>query len=115
MKHFGLTLDLKDDSEAIEKYKTYHRDVWPEVLDSLKRVGINRMKIYLLGRRLFMTIEAIDSFDPARDFSRYLQLDPRCREWDKLMRTFQEPVSEVQTGEWWAMMELVFESDRDKD
>ena len=115
MKHFGLTLNLKDDSEAIEKYKTYHRDVWPEVLDSLRRVGINRMQIYLLGRRLFMTIDTIDSFDPARDFLRYLQLNPRCQEWDTLMRTFQEPVFEAQTGDWWATMELVFESSTDKD
>lgn len=109
MRHFGLALNLKDDPHVIEQYKIYHRDVWPEVLESLREVGITRMDIYLLGRRLFMAIETVDDFDPARDFPRYLELHPRCREWDELMRTFQEPVPEAKPDEWWATMEPVFE------
>lgn len=109
MKHFGLTLNLKDDPHIIEQYKAYHRQVWPEVTKSLRDVGITKMNIYLLGRRLFMTLETLDNFEPKRDFSRYLELQPRCKEWDKLMRTFQEPVLEAKPGEWWAMMEAVFE------
>ena len=72
MQRFGLTLNLKDDPEVIEQYKAYHRDVWPEVLDSLREVGITRMDIYLLGNRLFMAIETVDDFDPDRDFSTLL-------------------------------------------
>ena len=109
MQHFGLTLNLKDDPEVIEQYKAYHRDAWREVLDSLREVGVTRMDIYLLGNRLFMAIETVDDFDPARDFPRYLDLHPRCREWDELMRNFQEPVPEAQPDEWWATMERVFE------
>lgn len=109
MKHFGLTLNLKADPRLIEEYKAYHRQVWPEVIKSLREVGISRMHIYLLGRQLFMALETIDNFDPERDFPRYLELHPRCRQWDRLMRTFQEPVPEAKSGEWWAMMEPVFE------
>ena len=109
MKHFGLTLNLKDDPHIIEQYKTYHRNVWPEVVESLKAMGITKMNIYLLGRRLFMAMETIDDFDVARDFPRYLEQHPRCQEWDELMRRFQEPVAEAKPGEWWAMMEPVFE------
>ena len=109
MKHFGLTLNLKDDPRVIKQYKTYHRNVWLEVLNSLKQVGINRMGIYLLGHRLFMAIETVDDFDPARDFPRYLEVHPRCREWDELMRTFQEQAPEAKPDEWWATMEQVFE------
>ena len=36
MKHYGLTLNLKNDPSVIEKYKAYHRDAWPEVLAALK-------------------------------------------------------------------------------
>jgi len=32
MKTFAMTLNLKDDPKVIEKYKGYHRTVWPEVL-----------------------------------------------------------------------------------
>ena len=109
MPRFGLTLNLKDDPEFIEKYMTYHRNVWPEVLDSVREVGITRMDIYLLGNRLFMAIETVDDFDPAHDFPRYLELHPRCREWDELMRNFQERVPEAKPDEWWATMERVFE------
>ena len=51
MPRFGLTLNLKDDPNVIEQYKTYHRNVWPEVLDSLREMGITGMDIYLLGNR----------------------------------------------------------------
>lgn len=109
MKHFGLTINLKDDPALIEEYKTYHRDAWKETLAGLKAVGITKMNIYLLGRQLFMAMETVDNFDIERDFPRYLEHDPKCREWDELMRTFQEPVEEAQTDEWWAKMESVFE------
>ena len=109
MPRFGLCLNLKDDSDVIEQYKAYHRDVWPEVLDSLREVGIMQMEIYLLGNHLFMAIETVDDFDPAHDFPRHLEMHPRCREWDVLMRNFQERVPEAKPDEWWATMEQVFE------
>ncbi|HIA69171.1 TPA: L-rhamnose mutarotase, partial [Candidatus Poribacteria bacterium] len=31
MKAFGLTINLREDPQIIEKYKEYHRNVWPEV------------------------------------------------------------------------------------
>ncbi len=109
MPRFGLTLNLKDDPDVIEQYKTYHRNVWPEVLDSLREVGITQMDIYLIGNRLFMAIDTVDDFDPVHDFPRHLEMHPRCREWDVLMRNFQERVPEAKPGEWWATMEQVFE------
>lgn len=57
MKHFGLTLNLKDDPDLIEQYKTYHQNAWKETLAGLKAVGITKMNIYLLGRQLFMAME----------------------------------------------------------
>ncbi len=110
MKCFAMTLNLKDDPRVIEQYKEYHRAVWPEVLAGLRGVGITRMKIFLHGRRLFMYLEASDGFELARDFPRYMEA-PRAREWDALMRQFQEPVPGAKAGEWWAAMEEVFDLD----
>lgn len=109
MKTIALTLNLKDDSEAIEKYKAYHTNPFPEVVSALKEVGILDMKIWLLGRRLFMVYVAEDHFDPDRDFKRYLQLHPRCQEWEDLMGTFQENLPEARPNEKWALMEQVFQ------
>ena len=109
MQLFGLTLDLKDNAETIEKYKEYHRNPWPEPLRGLGEVGITDMKIFLLGRRMFMYMTATDEFDPAVDFPRYIEQNPRAAEWDQLMRTFQERVADAKEGEWWAAMEKVFD------
>ncbi len=53
MKHFGLTLNLKDDPELIEQYKAYHRDAWKETLAGLKAVGITKMKGLLSQSQVF--------------------------------------------------------------
>jgi L-rhamnose mutarotase len=68
------------------------------------------MQIYLLGRRMFMHMTTVEEFEPAVDFPRYAQ-HPRAREWDDLMRGFQERVPEAKEGEWWALMEPVFDLD----
>lgn len=105
-----MTLALRDDPVAIARYKAEHRQAWPEVVAGLRRVGIRKLKIYLVGRRLFMYFEADGDFSPQRDFPR-LFADARYREWDALMRTMQEPVPEARAGEWWAEMEEVFDLD----
>ena len=83
MKHYAQTLNLKDDPAIAQRYIEHHRAVWPEVERGLRGIGIVQMRIWLLGRRLFM-----------------------------LMETFQERVAEAKPGEWWAGMELVYELSR---
>lgn len=112
MRTYARTLNLKDDAEIVRRYDEYHAAVWPEVERGLLAIGIERMRIWRLGRRLFMLMETVDAFDPERDFARYMEMDARIREWQALMETFQEPVPEARPGEWWADMELVFDLHR---
>ena len=109
MQEFALTINLVDDRAQIEEYKEYHRRVWPEVVAALRSVGIQDMKIFLLGRRMFMLMQAADHFQPARDFARLEQSSPRYNEWQRTMDAFQERVPEAQPGEHWAAMEKVFD------
>ena len=109
MKVYALTLNLVDDARTIEEYKDYHRNPWPEPLQGLREVGITDMKIFLLGRRMFMYMTAVDEFDPDVDFPRYIEQNPRAAGWDEVMRTFHERVPEAKAGEWWALMEQVFD------
>lgn len=111
MQTYGMTLMLKDDDEIVERYKEYHRNAWPEVVARLREIGIVEMRIYLLGRRMFMYMEAIDGFVPEREFPKLVE-DPRYREWDELMRSLQEPAPEAKPGEWWAPMDEVFDLSR---
>jgi L-rhamnose mutarotase len=102
-----LAVDLKDDAAAIETYKEHHRRVWPEVLASLRRVGVHDMDIYLLGRRLVMVVET-EGPDFRRCFAAHVISDPRVTEWEALMRSLQEPAPGTPPGDWWARMEPIF-------
>jgi hypothetical protein len=110
MKSFAQTLDLKNDPQMIAAYVEWHTKVYPEVLLALRKVGVSKMKIFLLGTHLFMyyevllpappptrpcpsnlfsppptsTIKAPDDFDPTRDFQAYTR---SCRSLSNLFFT----------------------------
>ena len=80
MKRYCLALDLKDDPELIAEYEAYHKNVWPEIIESIKRSGIEVLDIYRTGNRMFMIIEANDDFS----FERKAKMDadnPKVQEW----------------------------------
>ncbi len=103
-----LTLDLKDDPALIAAYRAHHAAAWPEVLKSLRRVGVREMDIYALGRRLVMVLETKEGFDAERDFARHNASHPRCAEWEALMKTFQTAPPGARPGRLWTEMEEVF-------
>jgi L-rhamnose mutarotase len=103
-----LTVDLVPDRRRIEEYLTYHRRPWPEVVQSLRKVGIRSMDIYRLGRRLVMVMEARKGLDLRAAMAKHRKSSPRCAEWETLMRTFQRRPPGARRGEVWARMEQVF-------
>ena len=48
-----------------------------------------------------------DDFDLRRDFQNYMKSE-RAKEWDFIMRKFQEPVPGAEPDELWSPMEEVF-------
>ncbi len=106
-KRHCLGLDLHDDSRVIEEYVRYHADVWPEVKQSLRDSGILDMEIYLIGNRLFMIIEAEDSFS----FERKNAMDaanPKVQEWEALMGAFQKTLPQSTPDQKWVEGKRVF-------
>ena len=102
-----LAVDLKDEPALVEQYLTCHRDVWPEVRESLRRAGIVNMDIFMLGRRLVMVVET-DGQDYRRCFAKHASSHPRVVEWESLMRSLQQPAPGAAEGDWWAAMRPVF-------
>ena len=105
-QRYCLTLDLKDDPALIEEYKRYHQKIWPEITRSIKDAGIDTMEIYLLGTRMFMILEAGPNFS----FAAKAQADhanPKVREWEELMWSFQKPLPQTKPGEKWLLMERI--------
>ncbi|MBX2893275.1 MAG: L-rhamnose mutarotase [Saprospiraceae bacterium] len=108
MQRFCLALDLKPDPVLIAEYEDYHRAVWPEILDSIRAAGIERLEIYRVGERLFMLLEADDHFS----FEKKAVLDaanPKVQEWETLMWRYQQALPSAKPGEKWVLMERIFE------
>jgi L-rhamnose mutarotase len=110
MKKYCLALDLVDDASLIAEYEQWHKpeSAWPEIKKSILDSGITSMEIYRTGNRLFMIIEADDSFS----FERKASMDnsnPKVQEWEKLMWKFQQPLSWAKEGEKWILMDKIFE------
>ncbi len=108
MKRFCLALDLKDDPMLIEHYISHHKNVWPEVLESIRMSGIIKMEIYQVHARLFMVMEVTEDFS----FGKKDQADrsnPKVQEWEELMDTYQQRLPFAKSGEKWVLMEKIFE------
>lgn len=108
MKRYALALDLKEDTQLIYEYMEYHRKVWPEILASIIDSGIHHMDIYRFSNRLFMLMETEDNFS----FERKAEMDasnPKVREWEQLMWTYQQAIPGCKPGEKWVLMEQIFQ------
>jgi L-rhamnose mutarotase len=108
MKKHCLACDLKDNQELIAKYEEYHRNVWPEILDSLRDSGVTHMDIYRISNRLFMIIETTDDFS----FEKKAKMDnenERVQDWEELMWDYQQALPWAKPGEKWLPMEKIFD------
>ncbi len=110
MKHFGRTINLKDDPEAIRQYIFHHNHSWSEVEGRLEALGVKKVRIFLHGRRLFMYMETRDDFDDDR-FLHGWMTEPKCVEWEALMQRFQEPLPGAPPGVWWITMDSIYSFD----
>ena len=108
MVRYCLALDLKDDPKLIAEYEAYHKKVWPEIIESIKKSGIETLDIYRTGNRMFMVIEANDDFN----FDNKAAMDKanlKVQEWEELMWKFQQALPWAKQGEKWILMDKIFE------
>ena len=108
LKRYCLALDLKDDPALIAEYENYHKQVWPEIVKSIKDAGIEKMEIYRTGNRLFMIIEANADFS----FEKKNKTDAaneKVQEWETLMWNYQQAVPGAKAGEKWIGMDKIVE------
>ena len=108
MKRYSLTLDLKNDAELIQQYEEIHKEVWPEIISSIKESGIENMEIYRYETRLFMIMDVNDNFS----FEKKNEMDKqneKVQQWEKLMWRYQQPLPGSAEGEKWKLMNTIFE------
>jgi L-rhamnose mutarotase len=107
MARYCLALDLIDDATLIEEYEYWHKNVWPEIITSIKDAGITNMEIYRTGNRLFMIMETNEHFDGAKKAAAD-NANPKVQEWEKLMWKFQQPLPWAKEGEKWVLLDKIF-------
>jgi L-rhamnose mutarotase len=67
--------------EHIDEYIAAHRDVWPEMLDALRRAGIRNYTIFRTGNQMFGYFES-DDLEAA---SRFLARQDVSARWQDAM------------------------------
>lgn len=107
MKRYCQCLQLVDDEKMIAKYVAVHKNVWPEIIEGQRAVGILDMQIYRYGRSLFMIMDTVDDFDFERDMARLATL-PRQAEWEAYVAQFQGCSADARSDEKWQLMERIF-------
>lgn len=112
MRRYCLALDLVDDAAKIAAYETWHKKVWPEIIESITSSGIEQMEIYRVGNRMFMIMDVHDGFS----FEAKAKADasnPKVQEWEKLMWDYQQALPFAKPGEKWMLMDKVFDMKKD--
>ena len=109
VKRYCRTMQLKPDNALIREYIHRHSqgEVWTEILDGIREVGILEMEIYLLGNRLFMIVETPADFDWDIAMARLATL-PRQQEWEDYMSIFQDCREGDTAEDKWQMMDRIF-------
>lgn len=109
VKRFCQTLELRDNPELIEKYRKAHseKEMWKEICDGIREVGILEMEIYILGTKLFMIVETPLDFDWDSAMARLATL-PRQQEWEGYVARFQNCDGNATSDQKWQMMERMF-------
>lgn len=108
-KRYVQTMELRDNPELIAEYRRRHNrgEVWQEILDGIREVGILEMEIYIQGTRLVMIVDTPADFDWDAAMDRLSRL-PRQQEWEEYMALFQQCRADATSNEKWQMMERMF-------
>ena len=107
MKRYCQTLTLPNDTQAIEAYIEAHHNVWAEIKEGIRSVGILDMQIYRYGCQVFMIMDTTDEFDWEKDNARLATL-PRQAEWEAYVARFPGCDPTASSTKTWQLMEQIF-------
>jgi L-rhamnose mutarotase len=107
LKRFGQGINVRPD--RIEEYERLHAQVWPEVLDRIRRSNIRNYSIFRDGTALFAYFEYV-GVDFAADMAA-MAADPMTQRWWALTDAMQDPLPDRDAGSWWKTLPEVFHAD----
>ncbi len=106
-KRYCQFLELNE--STLEEYKHWHnsRNIWPEIPQGIRKVGILNMEIYATGNKAFMIVETPADFDWDKAFGRLATYE-RQAEWEDFVSRFQQVEQGKRSDEKWQLMEQIF-------
>ncbi|MDO5571200.1 MAG: L-rhamnose mutarotase [Bacteroidales bacterium] len=109
IKRYCQTLTLNCDNEKLEKYISAHspQNIWKEIPQGIKQVGILNMEIFIDGHLLFMIVETPIDFDWNVAMKKLAQL-PRQAEWEAYVALLQGVDPSATSDEKWKLMKQIF-------
>ncbi len=103
-QRYGMAVRLKDDKK--EFYIENHANVWPEVLEELRKINIKNYSIFLKDDFMFGYLEYTgNDFDG--EMSKMQQI-PIVDKWTKLMIDCFNPFPNNEDNDSWVMMDQIF-------
>ena len=108
-KRYCKALTLTDDPALIAEYERVHRseNVWPEISQGMKEVGILDMEIYRYGTVLFMIMDTVTDFDHERAMQA-LAAKPRQSEWEAYVARFQQTDADASAKDKWQLLDRIY-------
>lgn len=105
---FGSIIGLKPEKE--EYYRELHAEVWPGVIDRLRKSNVSNYSIHLVeieGKKYLVSYLEYTGKDYQADMDR-IAADPETRRWWKETDPCQFSLDPDESGIKWNPMEMVF-------
>jgi L-rhamnose mutarotase len=108
-KRYCKVLKLQPNKSLIKEYIDIHKpeNLWPEISEGIRSVGIIDMEIYLQGNLAFMIMDTVPGFDHEKAMKKLAGL-PRQKEWEQYVSQFQQAGEKADTPEKWEVVERIF-------
>ncbi len=107
MKRVGFLLKVRED--RLDEYKEHHRNVWPEMLEALRKHGWGNYSLFMREDGLmFGYVEVPDTFQVALDGMLDEDVDKR---WQEMMSPYFESPEGARPLESMVELEEVFHID----
>lgn len=107
MKRVAFLLKVKE--EKIAEYKKHHEQVWPEMLDALRRTGWHNYSIFMReDGQLFGYFETPESFQAALEGMGQEEINAK---WQEFMAPYFEGIDGAPADEQMIELEEVFHLD----
>lgn len=104
VKRYAMAVKLKDEKKVF--YLKNHQNVWPEVLEELKKIKVKNYSIFLKENFMFGYLEYEgNNFDA--DMAKMSKIEI-VEKWNKLMIACFNPFPNNEENDSWVIMDEIF-------